>query len=188
MRHARGGDIILSDGTRWSQSDYDKFRQDFDIDWQAVNNGATSITQRCSVSSEFYNYGFTIPEGRELVVFSYSLRVGEGAYEIDTLRAPDGFTGGNEALKHPLKSSSTSVVSTQVFCGATLAAGTPTVIEKDFIDSGTAIGVSRAGDSVTDEGTLRIWRAVDNIVIRIKRLQANAYITRLRMKVWERDI
>lgn len=189
-RHARGGKEILSDGGFWWSSDFGDFQRQYNLTWQTVNNGASLITQRCPVTTEFYHYGFDIPAGRELVIFSYSLRLGagEGAYEIDTIRAPDGFTGGTTALKHALKSSSASVVQTNVQCGATPNAGTPTVVERDFLDTGTAIGAARNADSATTEGTLRVWRASDHVMLRIKRLSAVNYTTRIRLYCWERDI
>jgi hypothetical protein len=187
-RHAKTGKEILSNNDFWWQSDFGLFQRETNLAYQTVNNGATILTQRCQVTTEFYHYGFLIPQNRELLIFSYSIRLGEGGYEIDTLRAPAGFTGGNPALKHALQSSSLAVVNTDVFCGTTLNAGDVTVVERDFVDAGTALGAQRTSDSQTTDGTLRIWREPDNIVIRIKRLQATNYTTRIRINAWERDI
>lgn len=187
-RHAKTGKEITSDGGFWWASDFGLFQREHSLAWQTVNNGATVITQRCLVTTEFYHYGFDIPADRDFVIFAYSLRLGEGAYEVDTIRAPNGFTGGNLALKHPLQSSSASAVQTNVFCGVTLIAGDVTEVERDFVDAGNAPGASRTADSDTTDGVLRVWRAVDSIVIRVRRRQAENYTTRFKMYCWERPL
>lgn len=188
-RHAKTGWIVLEDDvTLFNEGEWLALQSEYSLLTQTIRNGATIISQRCPVDSEFYYYGFDIPENRELVIFSYNLRVGQGAFDIDTIRAPAGFTGGTLALKHSLKSFSQSTVSTDVYCGAIPNVGDQIDLERDFVDTGDTIGNARTSSIDTSDGVLRIYRRSDNLMLRIKRLQDDPYTTRIRINAWERTI
>ena len=165
---------------------YNSIRARYDVLTETIVNGATLLSRRSEVTTEFYYYGFVVPSGREFILFDRTLTVGQGAYEIDTLTNPDGFTGGTLALNTPLRAGSTSSVTTELYAGVTPTnVGNATLRDEDFIDNGLGIGSGRSSGGARQDGVLRIFGAGSTGLLRVRRRQAENYTATIRIFCWE---
>jgi hypothetical protein len=168
------------------------FQQRYDLLTQTILNGAAEFGRRCAVASEVstvgYFYGLQVPPGRRLYVWSRDIEVTQGAYEIDLLQAPDGFTGGNPAFKHNLFQDGASTIQSEVFCGATPvnALALTTLFQFPFVDTGTAVGNARVGGSPSADAVLRSFTGANNM-LRVRRTAAAAFTSSISLIAWEED-
>ena len=181
------GRWIKEDGDTFNAADAWALADEYSVLTETILNGATLLSKRVEVTTENYYFGFIVPMGREFVLFDRQLTLGEGAYEIDTLTVPDGFTGGTAALKTTLKAGAVSSVTTDLFCGVTPTnIGTATLRDEDFIDNGVGIGSGRASGGAQRDGVLRIFGAGSTGLLRVRRRQAANYTATIRIFCWEK--
>jgi len=175
----RNGDVV--DVAEWL-----RFKQTYDVQWQTFRNGATKFTHaQVGVDQEVFSFGIDVPEGRELIVFSESFRLTENAYEIELLRAPDGFTGGTEITKDTMRDNGVETVQTDVYADVT-PSGTLTLREEDAIDVGSTPGAGRISSVASLDDVLVTMTAPH--IVRITRVQGNSsYTLAFRLIAWEED-
>jgi hypothetical protein len=184
----KSGRVVAESGEIINLADRELFNQMFDIKYQTAENGAALLSRTCEITTEFYYYGLRVPAGREFVLFSRILTLGEGAYEIDAVTSAAGFTGGTEAYKTTLKAGASNTVTSSLYCGVTPTSETLVVRDQDFIDSGTGQGSSRASATTEAEGLLRIFGPGETGILRVKRRQAENYTANIRFVCWERAL
>lgn len=164
------------------------FRQTFDPKFQAVNNGAAILSKTCNVTSEYYYFGLRVPAGREFILFSRVLSLGEGAYRVDAVTSAAGFTGGTPAFKATLKAGAAMTVTSDLLCGATPTSAELVVRDEDYVDAGTGRGAARNSAQASVDGLLRVFGPGETGLLRVQRLQAENYTSNIRIVCWERAL
>lgn len=182
----RTGRTVKEDGSLINLGDHFEFEQAFDPRYQTVMNGAGILSRTCDVATTDYYFGLTVPAGREFVLFSRILTLGQGAYEVDAVTCASGFSGGDVAYKTTLRAGAATTIGTNLYCGVT-PLGAVVIRDQDYIDSGSGVGSARASASTEREGLLRIFGAGSTGLLRVTRLQAANYKANIRMVCWERD-
>lgn len=182
----RSGRTLKEDGGLINLGDHFSFEQAFNPRYQTVMNGAALLSRTVDVTTQNYYFGLTVPAGREFILFSRTLTLGEGAYQIDAVTCPEGFTGGTASYKTTLRAGATPTVGSVLYCGVT-PSGELTIRDQDYIDSGTGVGSARASASTESEGLLRIFGAGSTGILRVTRMQEVNYKATIRMVCWERD-
>ena len=182
------GRQLAEDGSVVNMADDTRFRQTFDPKFQAVNNGAAILSKTCNVTSEYYYFGLRVPAGREFILFSRTLTLGEGAYRVDAVTSAEGFTGGTPAFKATLKAGAAMTVTSDLICGATPTSAELVVRDEDYVDAGTGRGSARNSTQASVDGLLRIFGPGETGLLRVQRLQAENYTSNIRMVCWERAL
>jgi hypothetical protein len=180
------GDFLKTDGGIFNHPDWLAFQQKYDVSYQTVMNGASLLSRRCSVITEYYSYGIEVPEGRELIIFNRETIVGGGSYNIDVYDSPNGFTVGNEAYKSTLRLGATTAVTSKLWCGVTVGAE-PVLKEQNFTDSGDLPGAQKVAGATSIESVIRVIPAGKRAVLTIQRNQAVAYTSMMRLICWEQE-
>lgn len=162
------------------------FQRQFDTFWQTVDNGAEQASLRTTGIPELstYYYGFTVPPGRVLVVFSRALALTEGRYNIDVVSASGGYTGGTPLLRTRLRADATPTVQTTVAAGVT-PQGTITEITNGFIDNGTSKGSGVDSGGIDDENVIKLFPAGSSL-LRVQQVSGTGtWTANLRLIFWE---
>lgn len=182
----RTGRTVKEDGSLINLGDHFFFEQQYNSTYQTVMNGAGILSRTCDVTTTDYYFGLTVPAGREFVLFSRILTLGEGAYEVDAVTCADGFSGGDIAYNTTLRAGAMPTINTSLYCGVT-PLGDVVIRDQDYLDSGSGVGSARASASTERDGLLRIFGAGSTGLLRVTRLQAVNYKANIRMVCWERD-
>lgn len=156
--------------------------------YQTIYNGMSrmSYVQRnVNFTTPFY-FGLTVPEGRELFIFNRELKVANGDYNVDVVIPSGGFTGGTEAFSSTLRTGASDTVQSQLFGGVT-PAGTLTIADVDFVDTGTETGNSRTlGGAPATEQVMVIIKG--DSLLRVTRVVGSGTKVGIRLLVWEDDV
>lgn len=146
--------------------DWVRFVQHYDITWQTVHNGATRFTDTPpEIDQDVYHFGISAADGVRLIVYSRELYLTEGGYLIETLRAPNGFTGGTEGNKSTIwegHSPSACSIHTDVTPGADLE-----LLDAAYIQAGSESGINQPAGASAIDGV--ITSATTDRIIRITR-------------------
>lgn len=169
--------------------DWVAFQNRFDLLRQTIQNGASEFGKRCpvpsAVSTTGYYYGLVIPPGRRLHIWRRDLVLSQGAYDVDLVRFPDGFTGGTLAFRSNLYQGGAVSVGTQLFCGVTPVGTGTVVMELPRVDTGTAqTGQARVAGAAAVDGVLKSFTTGD-VLIRVRRTEAAAYSASIQLIAWE---
>ena len=160
--------------------------------FQAVYNGGVEFGKRVSVASAnsedpLYFY-LDIPAGRRFYLWSRILELTEGRYEVDLVSA-DSASGGTPAYKTRLYQGGADTVQTQVLTDVSVTGTPQVVLELPLVETGTALGGSRAGGAANVSGVLKSFTADDPpVLIRVLKVDGAADFTAsLAIIAWEEE-
>ena len=166
-----------------SVREYLAFKRAYDIQWQAINNGASRLSGReRGVDQEVYWIGIDVGEA-PLVIWSDTLRLSEGDYDIDVFRAPDGFTDGEEGVKRCLCGAGDPTEATLYMDVTPVDEETHETILTDFRDAGQAQGAGRPAAAPVSDAAFQ--RESAHLLIRITRQGSGAYAVSYRVECWD---
>jgi len=180
----------MEDGREHNIADADYFRHHYNINRQAINNGAVEYGRRCTVlstvSTTGYYYAINVPTGRELYIWIRTFALSEGVYEVDVVSAPSGYTGGTNAYRRTLASGGASAVSANIVCGVTPvnAGELQVVMQYPFVDTGTGQGNRTVSGADAALGVITTSTGNNNL-IRIKRTVAADFRSSIFAIGWE---
>lgn len=169
-------------------------RWQYDAIYQTVLNGAAEFGKRVEVvagdSGDPLYFALDIPAGRQFVLFLRNLYLTEGAYDVDLVTAPSGWTGGTEAFKSPLRQGAEMAVETELMCGVTPVnpGEVSVVMELPRVDTGTTLGSARTGGAAASDAVLKMFQQ-DGILLRVQRVDAEeAYTASISLIAWEKPL
>ena len=183
----RNGRIIAEDGQGVNIADIERFREANSITRRVVEGDAVRFSaRRRAVDQDVYWIGVDVPSGKALIVIDDFIKLTENQYDLDTFRAPDGFSGGTDAVKACLcELADPSAMQSTVSLDVTPANTDTHVLRfEDFIDSGTSIGAARAAPTSGGEESVHVL--TESTLLRITRINAGQpYDLAYRLLAWE---
>jgi len=167
-------------------TDWERIMAQYSALYQTIHNGMArmSYVDRAVDFSAPYYFGLDVPEGRELFVFNRELRVANGDYNIDVVIPSDGFTGGTESYISRLRAGATNTIQSKLYAGVT-PAGTLTIADVDYVDTGTDPSDKRIGGAPAVEGVMVSVKGKS--LLRVTRLDGGGVKAGIRLLVWEDD-
>jgi hypothetical protein len=150
--------MIREDGTFFNEADARGFEQKFNLDYQAISNGAGVLSARFVVAGESdYYLALDVPEGRSFVLFSRSLSTQEGLFYVDVVSGADNGGGTTTGTaKKTLRQGATETIQTDLLLNANAPSG-EIVEEYGLVDTGQGQGSKRATGSVGTEGVIKVF-------------------------------
>lgn len=162
------------------------FQRQFDTFWQTVDNGAEQITKRTTGIAEgaTYYYGFTVPPGRMIVIYSRELTLTEGRYHVDVVSSAGGYTGGTPALRTTLRAGATPSLQSVIMAGVT-PVGALTEVTNGFIDNGLGQGSGIDAGGTDDESVIKMFPEGSSL-LRVEQVEGSGtWTANLRLIAWE---
>ena len=183
-----GGNIATSDGL-FQLGNWYAQQAKYDLLNETVNNGASILSIRLEGLAALTDHHFVIdiPDGKQFVLFNRQLDVSEGRYFVDaiTVTAIDLTTGVTNGITAPLNKVTGNAATTILRHKAGGATGS-VVREFGFIDTGAALGGSRAGGSSSVEGVVKILSGPS--ILRVRKTNEGAFTANLVFIAWETDL
>jgi hypothetical protein len=187
---AKSGRTIMEDGREHNIADADQFRFQYDINRQAINNGAVEYGRRCSVlsavSTSGYYYAINVAAGRELYIWLRTFVLSEGVYEVDLVSAPSGYTGGNNAYRKTLSDGGSDTVSAHIVCGVTPVDldELQVIMQYPWVDTGVGQGNKNVAGADATLGVVTTFKGSTNL-IRVKRTVLGDFRSSIFAVGWE---
>lgn len=169
--------------------DYARMVRDFSLIEQIALDEAVFYSKTVtSVDVDSYYFGLSVASGKTFFLDNRSLTLTQGAYRVDVLAAPHGFTGGAAMLKSTFRVGVTPVPETNVYYGVTpVSVSGLILVEEDYVDSGSGIGSSRATGAVAEIAALKIFPENTKSILRVQRQQTSVFSMNLQLIAWEED-
>jgi len=166
--------------------DWERIQAKYSSLYQTINNGMSRMSKVMRNVQTFpYCIGLDVPDGRELFVFDRRLQLSEGDFNIDVVLATNGFTGGTVSRKSRLRAGSVNTIQSNLYMVVT-SSGTISVLDEDFVDTGTALGSARTGGAPAVEGV--IVSIMGKSMLRITSQNVDPITVGIRLLVWETSL